>query len=235
MLRKRVTVTRASSCSSYAVQLAARRDMHFFESFSLAIQHGVRSTSSQETALTPAYSKSMGPPAPVRRPQPGRPRSLCRLLHPLPHPQPQAAEVCYSVRYSILCFLDLERHCSFPPTHDSALPRFPSEPSLACHLPYSSHVAAARRWCARSRIHGIIDIVALLGRARHATIRRRTLRARLTTSSRLVLRARPPGRCGCSSSRAINQTFSPLALSRFEMPELPSLSHCPVLPIMDMT
>lgn len=118
-------MTRASSCSFHAVQLAAPRDMHFFESFSLAIQHGLRSTSSQETALTPAYSKSLGPPPPLWRPQPGRPRSLCRLLHPLPHPQPQAAEVCYSVRYSILCFLDLERHSSSILPHTSALPRFP--------------------------------------------------------------------------------------------------------------
>ena len=138
VLRKRVTVSRTSSCSSHAVQLAARRDMNFFESFSLAIQHGLRSTSSQETALTPAYSKSMGPPAPLRRPQPGRPRSLCRLLHPLPHPQPQAAEVRYSVRYLFLYFLDLERHSSSLP-HTSALPRFlspgQSRLSSSFHLP----------------------------------------------------------------------------------------------------
>ena len=135
VLRKRVTVTRASSCSSHAaVQLAAHRDMHFFESFSLAIQHGLRSTSSQETALTPAYSKSLGPPPPLWRPQPGRPRSLCRLLHPLPHPQPQAAEVCYSVRYLILCFLDLERHSPFPPTPLRVCPAFRAQSRLSSSI-----------------------------------------------------------------------------------------------------
>lgn len=49
-------------------------------------------------ALTPAYSKSLGPSPVVRRPKPGRPRSLCRLFHPLPHPESQAAEICHPVR-----------------------------------------------------------------------------------------------------------------------------------------
>jgi hypothetical protein len=135
-------------------------------------------------ALTPAYSKSLGPSSPLRRPQPGRPRSLCRLLHPLPHPQSQAAEVCYSVRSLHCVSLIWNLHSSSTPSllhasHTSALPRFPSPSPVSLarlSTSHSSHVAAARRWCAHSRIHSIIDIVALPGRARHATIRSRTLR-----------------------------------------------------------
>jgi hypothetical protein len=133
-------------------------------------------------ALTPAYSKSLGPSSPLWRPQPGRSRSLCRLLHPLSHPQSQAAEVCYSVRSLHSGFLIWNLHSSSTPSllhasHTSALPRLPSPVSLArLSSSHSSHAVAARRWCARSRIHSIIDIVALLGRARHATVRSRTLR-----------------------------------------------------------
>ena len=136
-------------------------------------------------ALTPAYSKSLGPSPAVRRPQPGRPRSLCRLFHPLPHPQSEAAEVRNPVRSrpsisytpsipSASRFLDLART---PPLVLSSLPRFPSLVSPRLSSMRSSHVAAARRWCAYSRIHSIIDVLVLPGRARHAMIRRRTLRA----------------------------------------------------------
>ena len=100
LIRKRAIVTRESSCSSHTVQLSAHQDMHSLttpyinasQSTRLALDLMLRN------ALTPAYSKSLGPSPAVRRPQPGRSRSLCRLFHPLPHPQSQAAEVCHPVR-----------------------------------------------------------------------------------------------------------------------------------------
>lgn len=157
-------------------------------------------------ALTPPYSKSLGSPSPLRRPQLGRPRAVCRLLHPLPHPQSQASKVCHSVRcplfptylshtralsslhcltrlsFSLFWCLDLPRSL----THISALPRF-SRPRLArfacglllllsSHTKLSPVMAQHGRWCACTRIQRIIDVVALTGRARQATIPRRTLR-----------------------------------------------------------
>ena len=184
-------MTRKSSCSCPRCATVAHQgmqDMHSLTTSSINASQSTRPALDLmlRNALTPAYSKSLGPSPAVWRPQPGRPRSLCRLFHPLPHPQSEAAEVCHTVRSRLSTsytppipsagrFLDLART---PPLACLVLPRFPSLVSSRLSSMRSSHVAAARRWCAYSRIHGIIDVlVAMPGRARHAMIRRRTLRA----------------------------------------------------------
>jgi hypothetical protein len=115
----------------------------------------------------------------------------------------------------------------------------------ACHAPLSSlvsprlssmessHVAAARRWCAYSRIHSIIDVARFAWpsspRDDPAPDAKGSGMARLTTSSRLV-----PGRPAAAvyrDPRAINQNSSPLAFSRFCTCEATILTPLSPLPI----
>jgi hypothetical protein len=229
-----VLLAQASNCDpkeflQLPTQMSAHQDMHSLRTPSINDSQSTRPAFDLmlRKPLTPAYSKSLGPSPAFWRPQPGRPRSLCRLFHPLPHPQPEAAEVCHPVRSRLSIsytpstpsgsrFLDLART---PPLARLALPRFPSllvSPRLSSMR--SSHVGAARRWCAYSRIHSIIDVLAMPGRPSSprgdpAPDAKGSGMARLTTSSRLV-----PGRPAAAvhrDPRAINQNSSSLAFSRF--------------------
>jgi hypothetical protein len=195
-------VTRKSSCSfpRCATVCASRYallqtpSIHASQSTRPALDLMLRN------ALTPAYSKSLGP----------SPRSLCRLFHPLPHPQSEAAEVCHPVRSRLSIsytpsipsasrFLDLART---PPLARLALPRFPSLVSSRLSSMRSSHVAASRRWCAYSRIHSIIDV--LSPRDDPAPDAKGSGMARLTTSSRLA-----PGRPAAAVHRNLAPSTKP--------------------------